>query len=92
VTKEQKKFMRAVKRATRYTDENFHTKALITIAKAVEYDEAVEQLERLHKEHIKAGHLTDGLRDIRNTVDKLVDARVMLKFGQWGVDLANGAR
>lgn len=72
---------RAVTRAYRLTDENQHTAARKTFAKLFKYDDLVKRYDALNKEHLKAGHLTSDLRDVRDAIDETLYGRIRRDYG-----------
>lgn len=73
---------RAVTKAYRLTDENQHTEARRTFAKLFKYDDLVKRYDDLNKEHLKAGHLTSELRDVRQAIDETMEARIKRDYGE----------
>lgn len=62
---DESKFKRGIKQIEKYTDNNYHTKAVGHGAKMFGLDDKVKEAEEIEKQHIKVGHLTDDLHKRR---------------------------
>ena len=73
---------RAVSRAARQTDENYHTEALRTMTNFFGYEDLSDELSEIAREHGRAGSLGPDLYDRRNrAMDELFE-RVRREHGQ----------
>lgn len=73
---------RAIRRAERQTDENYHTEALKTMTDFFHYEDLSDELAEIAREHGNAGSLGPDLFDRRNrAMDELFD-RVRRDYGQ----------
>lgn len=75
-------FTRAVNRAIRQTDENYHTEALQTFTRHFKYNDLTKELNQIHKEHLAAGSLTQDLWERRSRVMNELENRVRRDYGE----------
>lgn len=78
-------FKRAVTRAHNYTEDNYHSLASATMAKAFGYNDMEKEYRDIEKRHIRAGSLTPELYERRNKADNEMEKRIKRDFGEQGI-------
>lgn len=85
-------FKKACKAAARQTEQNYHTSARATLARATGTEKGnriATALELIDQEHVRVGFLTDEIEGNRNRLWNEAKAEISLQFGQHGLDHAN---
>lgn len=78
----QRAFSRAVNRAARLTDENYHTESLMVFSRHFKYDDLTKELKAIDKEHNAAGHLTRELYERRTRAMNTMFDRIRNEYGE----------
>ena len=85
-------FKSAVTRAARYTDDNYHSLAGATMAKAFGYNDMEKEYSDIEKRHVRAGSLTQELYERRNKADNEMEKRIKRDYGEQGIRAWNKAK
>lgn len=85
-------FKSAVTRAARYTDENDHTLASATMARAFGYKDLEKEYRGIEKQHLREGYLTQELSERRNAANKEIEKRIKRDYGEQGMRAWNKAK
>ena len=87
-----RKFKSAVTRAARYTDENDHTLASATMARAFGYKDMEKRYRDIERQHLRAGNLTPELSEQRRNADSEMEKRIKRDYGDKGISAWNKAK
>ena len=74
-----------------YTDINYHTKSVLTLAKFLKDDKAIKELKQIEKEHNRIGHLPYELMTKRREIFYRLMDDLRIKHGQEVHDKLNSA-
>ena len=85
-------FKSAVTRAARYTDENDHTLASATMARAFGYKDMEKRYRDIERQHLRAGNLTPELSEQRRNADSEMEKRIKRDYGDKGISAWNKAK